>query len=57
LQWVRTKYVSEAFNVPMGTLYDWIDAGRLPASKIGKRLYIRVRDIEDLLATHAVKRG
>ncbi len=40
------------YGVTLGTVYDWIRLGRLDAMKIGKRYYIKARDV-----TKMEKRG
>lgn len=42
--------------VPL-TISNYIKAGKLRASKIGRRVYIRVADIDAMMAKHARDQG
>jgi excisionase family DNA binding protein len=38
--------IAARYGVTLGTVYDWIRKGRLGAVRLGKRYYIKERDIE-----------
>jgi excisionase family DNA binding protein len=54
-QWARTRCIRKAFDIPESTLFQWIREGRLPAAKVGRNIYLRVSDVEALMAAHAVR--
>jgi excisionase family DNA binding protein len=56
-RWVKPHYASAAYGIPLGTLYDMIEHGEVPASRVGSRLYIAVEDMEQLMTSNRVERG
>jgi len=41
--------VCDRFSVSLGTVNNWIASGKLPASKVGKRVLIRTADVDALI--------
>jgi excisionase family DNA binding protein len=51
---VSPRDAAEMLDVCLDTVLDWIKSGRLPASRLSKRIIrIRVADIDALLDRHA----
>jgi excisionase family DNA binding protein len=56
-QWGRPAYVAQRYGIALGTLYDMCEAGTIPSSRVGRGLYIRLADMDELMARSRVQRG
>jgi len=54
-EWLTTGEVAKSCGVTLPTVRQWIDAGKLPASRPGGRRMVRRADVEAFLAAAAVK--
>jgi excisionase family DNA binding protein len=45
---VRLPLASRQTRIPERTLRNWVDAGQLPAWRVGGRLHVRLEDIDKL---------
>lgn len=44
--WITTLEAAELLGVPLRSLYQLIDSGRLPAYKFGRRMLLKVGEVE-----------
>lgn len=50
-RYVSVKTVSTYTSLPVKTLYDWADTGRIPSIKIGRRVLFDLNDIDRVMDT------
>jgi excisionase family DNA binding protein len=53
IQCVTCDEAAVLLSVDTDTIREWIKAGKLTASKVGREYSIRVMDIDKMLATHS----
>lgn len=46
------KEVAEKLNLKIATVYRYIKTGKIKAYKVGKRLRIKKKEIEDFMSKH-----
>ncbi|MFO0792623.1 MAG: helix-turn-helix domain-containing protein [Candidatus Brocadiaceae bacterium] len=50
-RYANIKEVSEYTSLPVKTLYDWANIGRIPSIKIGRKVLFDLEDIDRLLTS------
>ncbi len=50
-QYVDIKKVSKHTSLPVKTLYEWADQGKVPSIKIGRRVLFDLHDIDKVMAS------
>lgn len=47
-KYIYVEEIAARYEVTVGTVYEWIRIGKLKAMKIGKRYYIKARDVSKM---------
>ncbi len=50
-RYINIKETSVYTSIPIKTLYEWADTGRLPSIKIGRRVLFDLRDIDEVMTS------
>lgn len=55
--WIENAQLAQALNVSLRTLQSYRERGAIGFSTIGRKIYYKISDVEELLSTHKISSG